>query len=101
MVAGTRLTTWLTTDGEVEELRGAEAMTRAGKETPIVCHALATATRLGAKSVAAYDVLELFAFARPAQFCLPTPGGLAAVLNLAPPGDAADAAVTLQQTAQA
>ena len=46
LVAGTRLTTWLSTDGEVEELTGATAMTRAGKETPIVCHALATATLL-------------------------------------------------------
>ena len=101
LVAGTRLTTWLSTNGEVEELTGAAAMTRAGKETPIVCHALATAARLGAKSVAAYDVLELFAFTRPAQFCLPTPGGLAAALNLTPPGDAADAALTLQQSAQA
>ncbi|MDP6833281.1 MAG: ATP-dependent DNA helicase, partial [Alphaproteobacteria bacterium] len=101
MVAGARLTTWLSADGEVEELTGAEAMTRAKKEQPIVCHAMATASRLGAKSLDAYDILELYAFVRPAQFCLPTPGGLAAVLNLAPPGDAVDAALALQQSARA
>ncbi|MFP6748130.1 MAG: ATP-dependent DNA helicase [Alphaproteobacteria bacterium] len=101
MVAGARLTIWLSVEGEVEELMGAAALSRAKSETPIVCHALVTARRLGTGSLAAYDVLELFAFTRPAQFCLPTPGGLATALNLAPPGDAADGAVTLQRAAAA
>ena len=101
MVAGARVTTWLSVDGEVEELSGAAAMTRAKDELPIVCHALATASRLGARSFAAYDILELFAFTRPAQFCLPTPGGLATALNLAPPRDAADGAMALQGAARA
>ncbi len=101
MVAGARLSTWLSTNGEVEEFSGAEALTRASKQTPIVCHAIATASRLGARSLTAFDILELYAFTRPAQFCLPTPGGLAAALNLAPPGDAMDAALTLQQGARA
>ena len=101
MVAGPRVTTWLSADGEVEELGGAAAITRAKAEMPVVCHALATAARLGAKSLAAYDILELYAFTRPAQFCLPTPGGLATALNLAPPGDAADAALALQGAARA
>ena len=101
LVVGARLATWLSADGEVEELALAAAMSRVRDEVPIVCHALATATRLGAKSMAAYDILELFAFTRPAQFCLPTPGGLAAALNLPPPGDAADAAFALQGAARA
>ncbi len=101
MVAGARLTIWLSADGEVEELDGATALTRAKSEIPLVCHAPATARRLGAGPLAAFDVLELFAFTRPAQFCLPTPGGLATALNLAPPGDATDGAVTLQQAATA
>jgi len=101
LVVGARLSTWLSADGEVEELSGAEAMSRANKDTAIVCHAMATANRLGARSLAAYDILELYAFARPARFCLPTPGGLAAALTLAPPGDAVDAALTLQQAARA
>ncbi len=101
LVAGARLTTWLSTDGEIEELTGAAAIAKARDELPIVCHALATARRLGARSLAAYDILELFAFTRPAQFCLPTPGGLAIALNLAPPGDAADSAMALQGAARA
>ena len=101
MIAGARLTIWLSADGEVEELTGADAMIRAKKEPPIVCHAMATAGRLGARNLDAYDILELYAFVRPAQFCLPTPGGLATALNLAPPGDAVDAALALQQSARA
>ncbi|MBT4166678.1 MAG: ATP-dependent DNA helicase, partial [Rhodospirillaceae bacterium] len=95
------MSTWLSADGEVEELTGAEALTRARKEQAIVCHAMATANRLGARSLEAYDILELYAFTRPARFCLPTPGGLAAALNLSPPGDAVDAALILQQAARA
>ena len=101
MVVGARVSTWLSADGEVEELTGAEALTRARKEQAIVCHAMATANRLGARSLEAYDILELYAFTRPARFCLPTPGGLAAALNLSPPGDAVDAALILQQAARA
>ena len=101
IVAGARLTTWLSADGEVEELSGAVAINRAKDQTPLICHALATAARLGAKSFVAYDVLELFAFTRPAQFCLPTPGGLATALNLAPPRDATDGALALQQATAA
>ncbi|MBT3332617.1 MAG: ATP-dependent DNA helicase [Rhodospirillaceae bacterium] len=101
MVAGTRLTTWLSVDGEVEELSSPAALTKARETTPIVCHTLATARRLNTRSLVALDVLELYAFSRPAQFCLPTPGGLAAALNLAPPGDAVDAALILQQSAKA
>ena len=33
----------------------------------------------------AYDILELFAFVHPARFSVPTPAGLAACLDLAPP----------------
>ena len=95
MVAGPRLTIWLSADGEVEEMTGAAAMTRTRKEAPIVSHATSTARRLEAKALAAYDVLELFAFVRPAQFCLPTPGGLAAAMDLSPPSDAVEAAFTL------
>ena len=50
---------------------------------PMVCHARATARRLDIAGFAALDLLELFAFVRPAQFCVPTPRGLAAALGLA------------------
>ena len=47
-----------------------------------MCHARAVARRLDIAALAALDLLELFAFVRPAQFCVPTPRGLAAALGL-------------------
>ena len=49
---------------------------------PIVCHMQATATRLRVAAFPAHDVLELFAFVRPAQFCLPTVAGITQALGL-------------------
>ena len=48
---------------------------------PMVCHAPATARRLNTSPFPALDLLELFAFVRPAVFCRPTPGGLADALQ--------------------
>ena len=70
------------------------------REPPLVVHAAATAATLGVERFAAWDLLDLFAFVRPAQFCLPTPAGLGAVLGLAAPNDRADEAVLLEQAAQ-
>jgi len=92
LVAGVRQAAWLSPDGEIEDLGHAEAVARLNSQTsrpriiPIVCHARATARRLGVARVAAFDVLELFAFVRPARFVLPTPRGLAEALDLALPG---------------
>jgi ATP-dependent DNA helicase DinG len=52
---------------------------------PLVCHATGMARRLGCDRFPALDVLELFAFVRPARFCLPTVDGLALALGLARP----------------
>lgn len=78
-----RTATLLTRDGEVEALshREAAARIRDGLR-PVVCHRRATATLLRTDSLRAFDVLDLFAFVRPAVFCLPTPRGLAAELDL-------------------
>ena len=59
------------------------------------------ARRLEVPGLAALDVLELFAFARPARFCVPTPRGLASVLGLVPPLTMADACVALVTAARA
>src|SRR5579862_2252747 len=105
MVAGFREILWLSPEGEVEALSPAEARSRLdlreGGETPMVCHARAVARRLDMAGFAALDLLELFAFIRPAQFCVPTPRGLAAALGLALPGSMAEACVTLATAAQA
>jgi ATP-dependent DNA helicase DinG len=47
-----------------------------------------------------YDVLELFAFVRPARFCLPTPKGLAHALGLSVPETLEDEAIVLFEAAQ-
>jgi len=84
---GVRQTAWLSPDGEIETLPSREAAGRIRATTlPIVCHARLTARKLGCAAFPAFDVLELFAFVRPARFVLPTPRGLAQALGLALPG---------------
>lgn len=73
--------------GGIKAVSLAAAAGRARSGLPLlVCHAPALARRLGCDPFPALDLLELFAFVRPAQFCLPTPGGLATVLGLDAPG---------------
>lgn len=87
VVAGVRGSVWLTPDGEVENLSLKDTAKRLRPESPpMVCHARSFFKRVGAKPFAAFDVLELFAFVRPARFALPMPRGLAAELDLALPG---------------
>jgi len=95
LIAGLRESLWVSADGEVEHLTAAKAARRAQAAAPLLCHAKATARRLGCDPFPAFDVLELFAFVRPAAFCTPTPRGLAVALGLAPPGDLFAAARSL------
>jgi ATP-dependent DNA helicase DinG len=109
LVAGFREVVWLSPDGEIEALSPAEARARLDPgrpnsklgDVPIVCHARAVARRLDIAGFAALDVLELFAFVRPAQFCVPTPRGLTAALGLAPPGSMAESCVALTTATRA
>ncbi len=106
LVAGFREIVWLSPEGEVEALSPAEARARLEHESAMVCHARAVARRLDILSrdwagFAALDLLELFAFVRPAQFCVPTPRGLAAALGLVPPRSMAEACLTLATAARA
>jgi ATP-dependent DNA helicase DinG len=101
VVAGFREVAWLSLDGEIEVLPPAEAARRVLIDPPLLCHAVATAQRLEVPVFAAFDVLELFAFAYPARFCVPTPRSLAEALGLPPPHRPADACVTLAAAAQA
>ena len=86
---------WLSPDGELEQLEPDQALNRVRTQPVLVCHAPATFRRLGSEPVPALDVLELFAFVRPARFCLPTVRGLAAVLDLTTPASAESAAQVL------
>jgi ATP-dependent DNA helicase DinG len=99
LVAGFREVLWLTPDGEIEALAPAEARSRVEHEAPMLCHAPATARRLETQEFPALDLLELFAFVRPARFCVPTPGGLAEALGLPLPRRPAEACVTLAAAA--
>ncbi len=102
LVAGVGGAAWISADGEVESLTLAEAARRVeGGAVPVVCHARAMARRLGAARFPALDVLELFAFVRPARFCVPTPRGLARALGLAIPENHADEAAALLGAARA
>jgi ATP-dependent DNA helicase DinG len=101
LVAGFREVMWLSPDGEIEALSPDEAKSRLKTDTAMVCHARATARRLDIAGFAALDLLELFAFVRPARFCVPTPRGLAAALGLAEPESMAEACVTLATAARA
>ena len=97
LAVGVTRAIWVTADGEVEELDRREAARRvqAGAQ-PLLCHAPAAARRLGIDPFPALDLLELFAFVRPATFCVPTPRGLADALDLDLPESLADAASALQ-----
>src|SRR5580704_8722180 len=101
LVAGFREVAWLSPEGEIEALSPDEAKTRLKTDTAMVCHARATARRLDIPGFAALDLLELFAFVRPARFCVPTPRGLAVALGLQPPATMAEACVTLATAARA
>src|SRR5437016_8169408 len=101
LVAGFREILWLSPEGEIEALAPADARARLDGDTPMVCHARAVARRLDIAGFAALDLLELFAFARPAQFCVPTPRGLADALGLAQPATPAEACVALVTAARA
>src|SRR5271170_4664671 len=101
LVVGFREAMWLSPDGEIEALSPDEAKARLETEIAMVCHARATARRLDVPAFAALDLLELFAFVRPARFCVPTPRGLAAALGLALPGSMAEACVALATAARA
>jgi ATP-dependent DNA helicase DinG len=92
---------WLEPGGEVIELDHAAAALRAEAVRPLLCHAPAIAARLGIARFAAFDLLDLYAFVRPAGFCLPTVRGLAEALGLPRPRDTAGEALTLIAAARA
>jgi ATP-dependent DNA helicase DinG len=100
LVAGLSRAAWLTPDGEIEILRPGDAGQRAATSPPLVVHAPATARRLGADRLRAFDLLELFAFVRAARFCLPTPRGLASALARPEPHGLEAEAAFLPQAAQ-
>ena len=101
LVAGHGRGAMLTRDGELLSMSDAEiAVVLRDEGAPLVIHAPATFARLGLKPGPAYDLLELFAFVLPARSVAPTPRGLAAALDVPPPGTLEDAAALLPRIAE-
>jgi len=88
LVAARSFATWRDAGGARDALGADEALRRARAQPPVLCHGPATARRLGADHIDGYDVLELFAFVRPAEFTLPTIQGLARTLRISEAEDA-------------
>ena len=100
LVVGSRRALWRRADGAEEALSLPALADRLAAEAeralPLHCYGAGIARRLGVRRFPGRDILDLFAFARPGVFCLPTPAGVAAALGLArprTPGEEADALV--------
>ncbi len=100
LVATARGALWRSPDGAIERLTAGNVALRAAGTPPLVCHAPAVAARLGLEDVPALDLLELFAFVRPARFCLPTVRGLCEALDLAVPATPDEEVSALLQVAR-
>lgn len=86
---------WLSPDGDVEQLNRKNAATILERSPVIGCNAPLLRDRLHAPDAVIYDVLELFAFTRPARFCVPTPLGLARALQIESEAKATHQALSL------
>jgi ATP-dependent DNA helicase DinG len=73
---------WLDSDGVFETVAAADWLETIRQHQPILCHARSIGRRVGADIGPGWDILTLFAFARPAQSCVPTPQGVAFTLGL-------------------
>ena len=100
LVATARGALWRSPDGAIERLKAGDVALRAAGTSPLVCHMPAVAARLGLEDIPARDLLELFAFVRPARFCLPTVRGLCEALDLAIPATPEEEVSALPQVAR-
>ncbi len=82
LVLGAREGVIVSPAGEVETLPVKALARRAESERFLYCYGTSVRRKLAIKRLAGYDVLELFAFTRPAAFVLPTPLGLARGMDL-------------------
>jgi ATP-dependent DNA helicase DinG len=92
---------WLATAEETKAIGRGEAI-RVAADTPVLLlNAPLVGQRLGHPELNGLDLLELFAFLRPARFMVPTPKGLARVAGIDPPASDADVAPFLRRAAEA
>src|SRR5690242_1562543 len=86
--------------GDVREATRGEAIARAAETPHIILNAPLVGQRLGYPELSGLDLLELFAFIRPASFAVPTSAGLGRALGLAAPTSDAEAAASLRTIAE-
>lgn len=86
-------------DGRTEAVGRGAAIARAAETPMILLNAPLIGNRLGYPDLSGLDLLELFAFALPARFAVPTPKGLADALGLTSPERDEDAASFLRDAA--
>ena len=72
LVCGVRQAAWRAADGAATTMPLREAGALANATAPLVCHRITTAQRLRVSDLRCFDLLELFAFARPAMGCVRT-----------------------------
>ncbi len=95
---GTRLI-WIRTDGEICQLDQQAIAAELALGPVLLCHRRWSEARAGIEIRDYLDIMELYAFIRPARFALPTPTGLAQQLGLARPQSGEDMARLLPQIA--
>ncbi|MDE2463820.1 MAG: ATP-dependent DNA helicase, partial [Alphaproteobacteria bacterium] len=90
-----------TATGDTARLEGADARALFKSGAVLVAHAPFVAGRLKEQvSQPVFDILELFAFVRPAEPCIASAGGVARALSLPPPANAAEQACSLHAAAR-
>lgn len=87
--------------GRTQRVGRGEAIAAVAASPHVLLGAPLTGDRLGYPELSGLDLLELFAFLFPARFAVPTPAGLAAVLNLDAPKKEEDVAAFLPRAAAA
>lgn len=95
---GTQLI-WISQNGEITHPNRSALAAELALGVVLLCHRRWSAARAGVEIDHYLDVMELFAFVRPARFALPTPAGLAQQLGLARPQNGEDMATLLPQIA--
>jgi ATP-dependent DNA helicase DinG len=102
LCAGAGRFSLISVEGEIEIFAGAPQAKSALKSenAVLVCHAPYTRARLDLDALPCLDVMELYAFAHPARFCVPTPAGLAKALGQDVPDTLEDMPLSLIQSAR-
>jgi ATP-dependent DNA helicase DinG len=100
LTGGSAVLAW--PSGETRTLSPAEARDLLAGGDVLVCHAMFAGQRLNLRPAKPpFDVLELFAFVRPGEPCLPSALGLARALHLSEPHSADECARMLHRAASA